>query len=190
MKIYRPTKTNLLCQLFGKENTFASMLPLYNSLGLEGHNGFDFSVLCKDNQVIHGGQCEQVYINVVGADLTVLSFQKDDKAGFGINAIDENGNKYCWWHFDILDPAIVIGAKLTAGQVLGVAGNTGMSKGAHVHFGYYPALANKNNGYGGAEDPTPFYDNRFILDIEKQIGIIKSLIEALKSLVLLLNKKL
>jgi hypothetical protein len=100
MKIYRPTKTNLLFQLFGKENTYPSVLKLYQSLGLEGHNGLDFGIQCKDNQVIHGGQCESIFMNIVGADLTVCSFQKDDKGGFGINALDEKGNKYCWWHFD------------------------------------------------------------------------------------------
>lgn len=188
MKIYRPTKTDLLRQLFGKENTFPSVMPLYQSLGLEGHNGFDFAVRCQDTQVIHGGQCEPIYMSVIGADLTVVSFQRDDKYGYGINAQDEKGNKYCWWHFDILDPAIKIGAKLTFGQELGIAGNTGMSTGAHLHFGYYPATANKNNGYGGAEDPMPFYDNRFCLDIKSQIGIIQKMIEILLAVVNIIKR--
>ena len=93
MKIYRPVKLNLLCQLFGAENTYPSVMPLYKSLGLLGHNGFDFTVSCKDNQAIHGGMCESVYMNVIGADLTVSSFQIDDKYGYGINAVDEKGNK-------------------------------------------------------------------------------------------------
>ena len=183
MIIYRPTKTDLLFQLFGKENTYPSVVELYKSLGLEGHNGFDFGVRCKDNQVIHGGQCESIYMNVIGVNLTVCSFQKDDKGGFGINAVDEQGNKYCWWHFDYLNPNIQVGYKLTFGEELGVAGNTGISTGAHLHFGYYPALANFNNGYGGSADPTPFYDNRFCLDIKSQIGIIQKLIELYKAVI-------
>jgi len=186
MKIYRPISTNLIAQTFGKKGTSPSMIPLYNSIGLEAHNGIDFVVSCKDNQVIHGGQCENVYCNIIGVDLKVLSFQKDDKNGFGINAVDEKGNKYCWWHFDILDPAIQIGSKLVFGQLLGVAGNTGMSTGAHLHFGYYPAKANKNNGFGGAEDPMPFYDNRFCLEIKNKITLSQKLIDLYK---LLLNKK-
>jgi len=183
MKIYRPVRTNLLCQKFVKKNTIPSVVKLYNILGSEGHNGFDFTVFCKDNQVIHGGLCEPVYMNVSGADLTVCSFQKDDKSGFGINAIDEKGNKYCWWHFDVLSPEIAVGTKLTFGQQLGIAGNTGMSKGAHVHFGYYPAYANRNNKYDGAEDPEPFYDNRFCLEIKSQIEIIQKLIELYKAII-------
>ena len=183
MKIYRPTKTDLLCQLFGKENTFASVMTLYKSLGLEGHNGFDFGVRCKDTQVIHGGMCESIYMNVIGADLTVCSFQIDNKYGYGINAVDEKGNKFCWWHFDYLNPNIYVGYKLTFGEELGVAGNTGLSTGAHLHFGYYPATANKNNGYGGSADPMPFYDNRFCLDIKSQIGWIQKMIELYMAIV-------
>jgi len=134
MKIYRPTKTNLLRQLFGKENTFPSMVEVYKSIGLEGHNGLDFGVACKDPQVIHGGQCEPIYMSIIGANLTVISYQKDDKGGFGINAEDEKGNRYCWWHFDYLNPNITIGHKLTFWEELGVAGNTGISTGAHLHF--------------------------------------------------------
>lgn len=177
MKIYRPCKLNHISQTFGPEGTQPSMIPAYNALGLTAHNGIDFNVCCKDHQVIHGGQCESIYMNVLGADLTVSSFQEDDKGGYGINAVDENGNKYCWWHFDYLNPFIEVGYKLTFGEELGVAGNTGMSTGAHLHFGYYPALANKNNGYGGAEDSMPFYDSRFCLDIKTQVGILQKLIE-------------
>lgn len=158
-------------------------MPLYQSLGLEGHNGFDFQVRCKDSQVLHGGQCETIYCNVTGVELTVVYIQKDDKGGFGINAQDEKGNKFCWWHFDMISPEIKVGSKLTFGQELGIAGNTGMSTGAHLHFGYYPATANKNNGYGGAEDPMPFYDNRFCLDIKSQITIIQKMIEIYKAII-------
>ena len=69
-----------------------------------------------------------------------------------------------------------------------MAGNTGISTGAHLHFGYYPALANKNNGYGGAEDPMPFYDNRFCLDIKTQIGVLQKLIEMYLAILNVLKK--
>lgn len=164
------------------------MIPAYNSIGLIAHNGIDFGVACKDGQVIHGGKCEEVFMNVIGVDLTVISYQKDDKSGFGINAQDQYGNRYCWWHFDYLNPEIQIGTKLTFGQVLGVAGNTGMSTGAHVHFGYYRAGENLNNGFGGASDPESFYDNRFCLDIKTRIEIIQKLIELYKAVINILKK--
>ena len=183
MKIYRPVKTALISQGFGVAQTTPSMIPAYNAIGLKAHNGLDFVVKCVDNQVKHGGQCEAVFMNVTGVTLQVLSFQQDDNGGFGINAVDENGDKYCWWHFDALYPAIKVGDKLTFGQVLGVSGNTGMSTGAHCHFGYYPKGENLNNGFGGASSPEPFFTDKFCLDIKSQIDIIQKMIEVYKAII-------
>jgi murein DD-endopeptidase MepM/ murein hydrolase activator NlpD len=69
-----------------------------------------------------------------------------------------------------------------------VAGNTGISTGAHLHFGYYPKNENLNNGYGGSADPMPFYDNRFCLDIKTQINIIQKMIEIYQTLIKILGK--
>lgn len=184
MKIYRPTKTDGLRQLFGKDNTFPSVMPLYQSLGLIGHDGLDFIAMCKDPQVKHGGQCEEVYCNVIGTgDLTVTYVQKDDDKGWGIVAQDEQWNKFLWWHFDIINPIIFVGNKLKFGDVLGTSGDTGYSTGAHVHFGWYKYGEDYNNGYHGASDPMLFYDNRFCLDIKTQIGIIQKMIEFIMAVI-------
>jgi hypothetical protein len=160
------------------------MLPLYKSLGLLGHDGFDFMNNCKDNSLKHGGQCQPVYCNVEGdGDLIVSYIQKDDINGWGIIAVDQNWNKFLWWHFDTFNPILVVGTKLISGMLIGNSGNTGISTGAHCHFGWYPYGADKANGYGGASDPTPYYDNRFILDIENQISIIRKLILLYQQLV-------
>jgi hypothetical protein len=190
MKIYRPVATNLITQGFGLAGTQPSLLPLYNSLGLKAHNGIDFAVACKDNHVKHGGLCEPVYSNVEGdGELTVTFVQKDDEKGWGIIAVDESWNKFLWWHFDIIDPLIYVGKKLLPGTLLGTSGNTGISTGSHVHFQYDKYGQDATDGYQGATDPTPYYDNRFILDIEKQIGIIKSSILAIQNLITLLFGK-
>lgn len=187
MKIYRPCKTDLICQTFGVAGTIPSMIPFYNKIGYKAHSGYDFSVKCKDNQVRHGGQCELLYNNVVGnGDLTVTLVQKSEDYGYGIIAIDENWNKFYWWHFDIIDPLIFVGKKLKFGDVLGIAGNTGMSFGSHCHFEYHPYNEDPNNGYFGAEDFTPYYDNRFCLDIKTQISIIQKMIDIYLAIVKLL----
>lgn len=184
MKIYSPNKLHWVNQRFGRLNTIPAMLPLYESLGLQGHDGFDFAVNCKDNSLPHGGQCEPIYCNIEGdGELTVTLVQKDDKYGWGINVIDEKWNKFCFWHFDYFIPTLVVGTKLKPGDIIGYSGNTGYSTGAHLHFGWYPYGADYNAGYHGAEDPAPYYDNRFILDIEKQIGIIQRLIELYKAVI-------
>jgi hypothetical protein len=188
-KVYRPCKTDLIRQTFGLKGTAPSMLPLYNSIGYKAHSGFDFQVNCKDTQVKHGGQCEQLYCNVIGSgDLTVTYVQKDDDKGYGVIAVDEQWNKFLWWHFDIIDPLVYVGRKLKLGDLLGTAGNTGLSTGAHIHLEYHPYNEDVNNGYFGAEDFEPYYDNRFCVDIKTQIVILQKLIELYTAIVNILRK--
>jgi Peptidase family M23. len=178
MKIYSPTHLHWIGQGFGVENTVPSLLAFYQSLGLKGHDGLDFQVNCVNTQLIHGGQCDQVFANVEGdGDLTVSYIQKDDVKGWGIIATDQLWNKFLWWHFDIINPDVVVGKILKPGDLLGVSGDTGYSTGAHCHFAYYKYGEDYQNGYHGACDPMPFYTPRFICDVEKQIGIIKMLID-------------
>lgn len=189
MKIYSPLQACFLVQGYGLKGTAPSMMKAYQEIGLKnGHNGIDWGAMCKDNQVHHGGRCEPVYMNVAGVgDLTVSYTQKEDNGGFGINATDKDGNRFCWWHFDYLNPLIFIGCKIKFGQELGVAGNTGMSTGAHCHFGYYPASGGDIN-MGGAGDPTPYLDYRFCGAIATQINIIQKLLEVLQAMVKIFKK--
>ena len=179
IKIYRAVKSNLLRQGFGLENTFPALLPLYQSLGLKGHDGWDWMVTCKDYSVQLGGQCEKVYCDLAeGATITYIA--KDVKTGFGIIAIDTDGDKHLWWHFDSIRSDLIVGSKINGGDVLGVAGNTGYSTGAHLHRGYYRYDEPYDNGYHGAVDMTPYFQNIFILDfitqLQQKIGILQMLI--------------
>jgi hypothetical protein len=184
MKIYSPVQSCQINQGFGALNTSPDAMPIYKAEGLLGHNGFDFGVRCKDMEVIHGGQCDPIYCNVEGdGELTVVYIQKDDATGYGVTVLDDKWNKFLWWHEDSFDPLVQMGMKIKPGQLLGISGNTGKSTGAHVHFGFYPYGADPKNGYDGAEDPTPYYDNRFVLDIEKQIGIIEAIIQVIQNLI-------
>jgi hypothetical protein len=173
--------------MFGLKGTAPSMIKEYNAIGLRAHNGIDFQVACADNQVHHGGKCEEAFCSIIGVDLTVISVSRDERDGYGVNLQDQFGNRYCYWHFDVLDPLMFVGNKVTFGQRLGISGNTGMSTGAHVHFGYYP-LSGGEAGYGGAGDPEPYFDNRFCLDIKSRIAIIQKLLEIYKAIYNILKK--
>ncbi len=196
MRIYRCVKTNLLTQGYGVKNTQASLIPLYNSLGLAGHEGYDLAVVCKNNQVKHGGQCEQVYFDL-DIKATITTIQKDENYGYGIVARSEDKDgifDHIWWHFDVISPNLTVGTVLETGDVLGTAGNTGRSTGAHLHrelrpFGrdnkgnYYKLQP--NNGYKNAIDLAPYFDDRFVLDVlsnlKEQVSILQRLINLFKS---------
>ena len=179
IKIYRAVKTNLKTQGFGVAGTSPNLLSLYQSMGLSGHDGYDWGVSCKDNNIQIGGQCEQIYCDLAdGATITYI--QKDIKNGFGIIAIDKDGDKHLWWHFDSINPSLVVGSRIESGDVLGVAGNTGTSTGAHLHRGYYRYDEPYENGEHGATDPGPYFQNIFILDLinglTTEISLFKKII--------------
>ena len=199
MKIYRAVKTNLLTQTFGLKGTKVELIPLYNSLKppLLAHDGFDWAVLCKANKVKHGGQCEAVYCDL-DIKSTVIEISENDEFGFGIVAISEDKDgifQHLWWHLDDISDDLKVGTVLESGDYLGIAGNTGRSTGAHLHRQIRPMARDVygnlyktqlNNGYNGAIDIEPYFENKFVLDVisglQAQLGIIQQLVNLFKSL--------
>jgi murein DD-endopeptidase MepM/ murein hydrolase activator NlpD len=62
----------------------------------------------------------------------------DDPATRGGNAVSiigDDGVRYYLAHFQLIDPAITPGARVTAGDLLGEMGDTGRAGACHVHFG-------------------------------------------------------
>jgi peptidoglycan LD-endopeptidase LytH len=62
----------------------------------------------------------------------------DDPATRGGNAVSvvgDDGVRYYLAHFQLIDPAIVPGARVVAGDFLGEMGDTGRAGACHVHFG-------------------------------------------------------
>lgn len=185
MKIYAAMPKPLISQLFGKKNTAPSVLSLYQSLGLEGHDGWDFRVTCENGSVKTGGKCEPIYCDIDGyATITYIS--RDVKNGFGIIAQDQDPNyKHLWWHFDSINPNLKVGDRIEDGIMLGIAGNTGYSTGAHLHRALYSYAAGEDNGYHGAIDIDSFYVPIFVLDhiknIKEQISIFEKAINFVSS---------
>jgi murein DD-endopeptidase MepM/ murein hydrolase activator NlpD len=77
------------------------------------------------------------------ADATVLrSWQTPDPRcgiGFTLRAFDGQVWTYC--HLSVLDPAVVAGATLSAGDPVGLVGSTGHATGPHLHLQLQPATA-------------------------------------------------
>ena len=69
-------------------------------------------------------------------------------AGNGLRIQQENGTYFTYLHMDTFAEGIVVGAVVTAGQVIGTVGNTGNSATPHLHFEVHP-------GGGAAVNPYP-----------------------------------
>ena len=186
MKIYSPLNNSIITQGFGIENTKKELIPLYNSIGLKAHNGFDFSA--KDGQ--------SIYFDV-SCKGKVIAISTDINLGFGIDILTEDKDgifKHRYWHLKSMN--VKVGQDVESGDLIGRADNTGKyTTGTHLHRDLKQCtyqenevleVLNKNNGYFGAISIEQYYKNIFILDyldtLEKQISILHKLINLYKLL--------
>ena len=181
MKLYRPCKSSLITQGFGPENTKPEMLSAYQQIGLLAHNGLD--IACADG--------DDIRFNGTGKGM-VTELSTDPKAGLGVVVFFKEDDKYyktTYWHLKKI--SVVIGQEVESADLLGLADNTGWSTGTHLHFGLKECdregvTLNKDNGYNGAINYEPYYENYYILDLKKQMGqmvvFLQRVIELLKQL--------
>jgi len=206
MKIYRPIKTNLITQFFGDNRACVpknALSPvegvydtglcregfryLYPAIGLKGHNGYDLSAV-RGEPVYHSGN----YIGWAKSEI-------DNAGGVGVRVISDTpqiGNNYvCLLYWHLLSVNVFDKQKILPGQLIGYADSTGMSSGDHLHFGLKRTLLTgetigKENGYFGAEDLAPYWENHFILDVLNIKRQYLDLLITFRRLLLLLKKKL
>ncbi len=119
-----------------------SYVDLGKSLGLtvpfSGHNGLDFGLPC-------GTQV------VAATDGDVFSAYEAGGYGNYIFLTAPDGSQTAYGHLSEIQ---VKSGRVSAGQNIGLSGNTGHSSGCHLHFGYRPKNYNYANGFLGYEDPT------------------------------------
>ena len=60
------------------------------------------------------------------------------RGGRSISILGDDGVRYYLAHFELIDEALVVGARVSAGQYLGTIGTTGRSSACHLHFGVSP----------------------------------------------------
>jgi len=142
-----------LSQGFGE-----NLVPFYAQLGMKGHNGEDY--IAGDGEPVyaaHDGTITKTY-DVNNSSPTI---------GYGIWITHSEGWQTVYFHLQ--DVLVKIGGTVKAGDLIGHADNTGQyTTGSHLHFGLYPAIPDKGNGYDGAIDPRPYYTLEAITGISNQ----------------------
>lgn len=172
LELYRPLITNRVTQPWGANNACkhasGKVVPrtggtcppgtrgLYETLGMQGHNGIDFAATSGED-IYHCGP--------VGW----MKTERDMHGGIGVDVITNEpvqlddgyvGHvKFRYWH---LKGAVGHdGKQVNTGDIIGLADNTGLSSGDHLHFGMKKCDKNgknlePNNGWNGCFDPTHY----------------------------------
>jgi murein DD-endopeptidase MepM/ murein hydrolase activator NlpD len=83
---------------------------------------------------------EPVY--ALASSVVVRSWNAPDpRCGIGLTLQAFDGQTWTYCHLSVLDPSVVPGAALTAGQQVGLVGQTGDATGPHLHLQLQPATA-------------------------------------------------
>lgn len=144
LKLKLPLKDIYVTQLFG-----LNYLDFYKKLGMVGHNGIDFRA--KIGASLYA--CHSGIVVVAGID---------GGGGKCVEIItDKEGDGYKTIYYHLSKIIIKVGDEVKAGRRIGHTGNTGKyTTGPHLHLGLKRTIngvtQNKNNGYRGAIDPSPY----------------------------------
>ena len=133
-----------------------------------GHSGIDYGV-----------NYESVYAAKRGFVVKI----RYNNTGYGtyIVLLHEDGSETIYAHLS----KILVENRQTVEEddVIAISGNTGMSTGPHLHFGYRPLDADLHNGYSCYIDPINLFEMSRIeymsklSELEKQVGDIKKSLE-------------
>lgn len=126
----------------------------YETIGLKGHNGWDFGVPIGT----------PVYATHEG----IIQFADIDSTMSLTIGIDTLDKKYRSLYCHLSELKVKAGDHVQRGQLIALSGNTGRyTTGPHLHFGLRPLPANMGNGYNGATDPSSFFDWTYPSEQEK-----------------------
>lgn len=181
------------CKPLGFNQKFGNPSPMYSKIGLKGHNGIDF--FAPDGTPVrtaHDGM-----VTYAGEDgsggLTIVIRTMEQYAYLDSNAFFKT--IYC--HFKTGTLKVAGGDMVKVGDIIGLADNTGMSTGSHLHFGLKPVAPGEqdwmwynlqqDNGYLGAIDPEPYFNGYFAEDTKVVVSALNSLISLLKKCLQLLK---
>lgn len=187
MNCFRPIKRGNLTQWFGENKN-----SLYATLKMRGHNGGDWG--CVNGTPVHW------YLNDTNGTVDAIFW--DNLGGMSLYIISsEDGKFYRHRFFHLQKADVYVGQVVKPGMMVAHSDNTGKgTTGPHLHAldigevkkdknGNWE-VKNRDNGYGGSIDPTPWYTDKFILDelceeanLEQQLSLYQRILEALKELI-------
>jgi murein DD-endopeptidase MepM/ murein hydrolase activator NlpD len=101
------------------------------------HEGVD--VIAARGKLLYAvvdGTISKIYLDRPGA-----------LAGNGLRISQDNGTYFTYLHMDTFAEGIVVGARVSAGQVVGTVGSTGNSATPHLHFEVHPGGGAPVNPY-------------------------------------------
>ena len=184
LELWFPVRPWVILQGFG-ENGWWYRLNVNPDLA--GHNGMDINGNFLPVRAGHDGICVANYLDkFAGWTVGIKTLEKFEYGGGGAYF------KTIYCHFKE-QSSIPLGSRVTVGQILGYSDSTGLTTMPHLHFGLKPVLENEtdgtlanieqNNGFFGAIDPAPYFNNHYAEE-----GLLYyRLIEKLKKLILLLG---
>lgn len=131
-RLYYPVKPWRVTQRFGE--CHPSVCDVYKGLGLKGHNGLD--VVAPTGTIVRAAH-----------DGIVTFAGEDGSAGYGVVIRTDTEYEYkgspsyfksIYWHLLPSGVQVKAGQQVHTGDVIALSDNTGMSTGAHLHFGLKP----------------------------------------------------
>lgn len=137
-----PVKKVYITQPFGVNE------DKYKKFGFLGHNGIDFRLFDEK-----GNRSTTCFV-FAPHDGKVIE-RRNDTDGYGNYLKIENdieGSVLA----HLKEFKVNLGKYVQKGELVAIGDNTGWSTGAHLHHGYYRKPRDRNNGYGGFIDQTPF----------------------------------
>ena len=143
MKISYPVKMPFVVSQRWNENP-----EYYGTIGMKGHNGWDFAV--------------PVGTPIFATHDGIVQFADIDSTMSLTVSIDSLDGTFRTLNCHLSECKVKVGNKVTRGDLIALSGNTGRyTTGPHLHFGVRPLPAKMDNGYNGADDPMHYFDGTY-----------------------------
>ncbi len=132
-----------LTQTFGNV-LIINDVNIYAQFGMKGHNGLDYGTPTGTKILApHNGKVIEATLDPKGYGLYIKIENSIEGSVLGHNK----------------ELRVGVGDVVDEGQLIAISDNSGNSTGPHLHWGYYRLPRDRNNGYAGFIDQTPYLNS-------------------------------